>query len=331
MKKRVIAIAICVIILAVILFACTGGGDKAPVNATVVINQGDSVFQIATMLEDEGIIDNAPWFICRLILSGDRSKLHYGTYKLSSEMTYKELIANLSSGGISTAVTMITIPEGYSIQQIAEIVDRSEVQATAEDFYDALDDDYDYDFIKEIPDAQYDYKLQGFLFPSTYEFYTTATAHDVIDKLLGEFENQYKQAGDNMTNHNLYEIVTIASVIEREALLKSELPRISGVVRNRLRSGMPLQIDATVVYAVTEGKYDINSVSYKDLKVDSLYNTYKHPGLPVGPISNPGFNAIKAALNPEINEYLYYHTDETKNDGSHIFTKTFTEHKLTMN
>lgn len=331
MKKKIIAIALCIVVLAVVLFACTGGSGDAPVSATVVINEGDSVFQIASMLEEEGIISNAPWFICRLILSGDRGRLHYGTYNLSSELSYKELIANLSSGGISTSVTMLTIPEGYSIQQIAEIVDRSEINVTAQDFYDALDDDYDYDFLKEIPDADYDYKLQGFLFPSTYEFYTTATAHDIIDKLLGEFENQYKQAGDNMTDLSMYEIVTVASIIEREALLKSELTRISGVVRNRLKSNMPLQFCATVVYAVTEGAYDINVVTYDDLKVDSPYNTYKYPGLPVGPISNPGFNAIKAALNPEINEYLYYHTDETKKDGSHIFTKTFTEHKLTMN
>lgn len=331
MKKKIIAIALCAILLIVALSACTGNKKGDPVNATVVINEGDSIFVIASKLADEGIISSSPWFICRLILTGDRSKLRYGTYNLSSELSYKEMIDALSSGGISTDVTMLTIPEGYSVWQIAELVDKSEINITAQDFYDALDDEYDYDFIKEIPDAEYDYKLQGFLFPSTYEFYTSATAHDVIDKLLGEFENQYKQAGENMTNLSMYEVVTVASIIEREALLKSELPTISGVVRNRLKSNMPLQFCATVVYAVTEGRYDINVVTYDDLKVDSLYNTYKYPGLPVGPISNPGLNALKAALNPEINEYLYYHTNEEKKDGSHIFTKTFTEHKLTMN
>ena len=331
MKKKILAVILCIVILIVGLFACTGGRNQEPVEATIVINEGDSIFKIASSLEKEGIISNAPWFICRLILSGDRSKLHYGTYNLSSEYSYKEMIAALSSGGISTAVTMLTIPEGYSIQQIAQLIESSEIDVTAQEFYDALDDDYNVDFLKDIPESQNrDYKLQGFLFPSTYEFYIDTTAHDIIKTMLNEFERQYKQAGDNVSDMPFYDVVKVASIIEREALLESELATIAGVIHNRLKIDMALQIDATVVYAVTEGKYDKTSVTYDDLEIDSPYNTYMYTGLPAGPVCNPGAAALKAALNPELNEYLYYHTDETKQDGSHIFTKTFTEHKNTM-
>ncbi len=333
MKKKIIAISFIVVLilaLAAGLFACSGGSGEA-VNKTIVINEGDSVFKIASTLEEEGIIGSSPWFILRLIISGDRGKLHYGTYELSSEYSYDKMIEVLSSGGISTAVTMLTIPEGYSIQQMAVLIDESEINVTAQEFYDALNDDYNYSFIKDIPKSDNrDYKLQGFLFPSTYEFYIETTAHDIINTMLGEFDRQFEQAGDNMTDMPFYDIVKIASVIEREALLESELPVIAGVINNRLDIDMPLQVDATVVYAVTEGMYNVNSVTYKDLEVDSPYNTYKYTGLPAGPICNPGAAAIKAALNPQLNEYLYYHTDESKQDGSHIFTTTFEEHKNTM-
>ena len=104
-------------------------------------------------------------------------------------------------------------------------------------------------------------------------------------------------------------------------------PKIAGVIENRLNTGMKLQIDATVVYAISDGMYDVNRVYYKDLEVDSPYNTYKYNGLPVGPIASPGLKSIEAALNPEKHDYFYYRTDSTKNDGSHVFSKDFEEHK----
>ena len=124
--------------------------------------------------------------------------------------------------------------------------------------------------------------------------------------------------------------MTRASVIEKEVKLASERATVSGVISNRIEKGMLLEIDACVLYPLTDGLYDKYRVLYADLEIDSLYNTYKYQGLPIGPISNPGIASIEAALNPEEHEWLYYHTDEGKKDGSHIFTKTFEEHVKTM-
>ena len=192
----------------------------------------------------------------------------------------------------------------------------------ADDFLNALSDNYDYSFIKDIPDVDYKYKLQGFLFPNTYTFSKDTTAHNIIDIMLGEFERQYNSiASENKTAHSMYEIITKASLIERESMIENERYLISGVIENRLEKDMPLQIDATVLYAITDGLYDANVV---------LYNTYKYYGLPVGPICNPGLSSIDAAMKPDSNNYLYYHTNEEKGDGSHIFTETLNEHNETM-
>lgn len=332
MKKIIIAVVCIVLLAAVFLYACAPSHRGETVYSTITINEGDSVFKIASDLEKAGIISNSPAFIAKVFFSGYRSKIKYGTFSLSSDLSYDEILQVISGNGIRTDVATLTIPEGYSLQQIAQLIEKSEIKVTADEFYQALNDDYNFAFIDEIPPSPYrDYMLQGFLFPSTYEFYIDTTAHDIVASLLGEFEKQYANAGDNTTDLSFYQVITVASIIEREALLKNELPVIAGVIRNRLKADMPLQIDATVVYAVTDGKYDKTSVSYADLEVDSRYNTYKYKGLPPGPICNPGAEAIKAALNPQLNEYYFYHTDETKNDGSHIFTSTYEEHSSTMN
>ena len=211
---------------------------------------------------------------------------------------------------------------------MANIVEQGGL-STADEFISALSDSYDYEFIKHIPDGDYDYKLQGFLFPESYEFYNTATAHDVIDKMLSEFEKRYLSVSDDYDN--LFEIITKASIVEKEAKLDSERPTVAGVINNRIKKNMKLEIDACVVYAVTEGLYSIETVYYSHLKKDSPYNTYMYAGLTPGPICCPGITSIEAVINPEKHDYLYYHTDEEKKDGSHIFTKDFETHTATMN
>ena len=192
--------------------------------------------------------------------------------------------------------------------------------------------EFKYDFIKNIPDiAGVKYKLQGYLFPSTYIFAKDADAHEIIDILLGEFEKQYNNVlGDQKVDMSMNEIIVRASLIEREAKLDSERQTISGVIHNRLDIGMNLGIDAMVVYVITDGMYDADRVLYRDLEVDSPYNTYRQPRLPVGAICNPGIESVIAAAYPEEHSYLYYHTDTEKNDGSHIFTETFSEHLATQ-
>ena len=218
----------------------------------------------------------------------------------------------------------VTIPEGYSIEKIVDKLCESGLSVRM-DYESALKDDYDYEFLDMIdpPDDCF-YRLEGFLFPSTYEFYADASAHEIIDRMLGEFEKQYKTVSSSYDN--LFEIITKASLIEREAKVDADRAKIAGVIENRLNADMLLQIDATVIYAISQGKYDIDRVLYEDLEYDSPYNTYKYKGLPIGPIACPGIDSIKAAVNPEKHDYYYYRVDTSKNDGSHIFTQTYDEH-----
>ena len=196
---------------------------------------------------------------------------------------------------------------------------------TKEEFEKALKKKYDYKFLKNVVVSdECKYKLQGFLFPETYEFYTDATAEDVINKMLSKFEEEYKKTGGSY--EDISTIITKASMVEREAKLDSERNMIAGVLENRLDIDMILQIDATVVYAMSDGMYDVERVLFKDLEIDSKYNTYKYKGLPVGPICNPGIESIKAVLKPAEHEYLYYRTTEA-GDGSHRFSKTIEEHE----
>lgn len=296
---------------------------------TVVIPEGASTQQIGEILKENGLIKSVNIFKLRAYRSENGSKMNYGTFTLSDGMCIPDIIDALAGTYSIRPTVTFTVPEGFSVQQIAK---RSEELGicTKEEFLAALDDDYDYAFLDKIPEAEgRDYKLQGFLYPETYEFYLDAEPYDIIDKMLSQFEKELKEAGIK-ANDKLYEAVTLASLLEREAMLESEMPIIAGVVYNRMEIGMRLQIDASVQYVVSKGEYNVNRITYSDLEIDSPYNTYKITGLPVGPISSVSITALEAALNPDRHDYLYYHTDTKKNDGSHIFTKTYEEHLATQ-
>lgn len=292
---------------------------------SVEIPQGSSVFEIADILKEERVISGRTAFLVRTVGTGKRNELKYGTFTFSPEMSYSDVIKTLCTGGAKRETVTVTIPEGYSVEMMIARLTGAGIGTVAE-FEEALSGKYNYKFLDYVnPTKECNYALQGFLFPSTYEFYTDAAAADVIDAMLGEFERQYDALGAGY--EDIYEIITKASLIEREAKLDSERSKIAGVIENRLALDMPLQIDATVVYAISGGMYDVERVYYKDLKKKSAYNTYKNKGLPAGPICSPGIKSIAAACAPENHEYLYYHTDTAKNDGSHIFSKTYEEHK----
>ena len=301
--------------------------DTTPI--TITISENSSSSQIYGILKKNSLAKTKLGFLVNLKLSPYSGKLKAGTFTLNKSMTFDEILKTLSGGGISTRKTFtVTIVEGFSIEKIASKLE-SENICTKEEFLNALNDEYNYNFLKDIPQKEYKYKLQGFLFPSTYEFFEGATAHDVIDKMLGEFEKRYSTLTNN-TDFSMYDVITLASLIEREAQIPSERYTISGVLKNRLNINMPLQIDASIVYFVSGGEYNVDLVTYNHLKMESPYNTYKNTGLPIGPICNPGLESIKAALNPEKHNYLYYHTDETKKDGSHIFTENYGQHLATQ-
>lgn len=332
MKKKslvlcfVLIVAIIVISLPVITevfdFTSTQG---APV--TVTIPQGTPVNNIAQILKDNNLLKSKLAFKIKVKLFG-YNQLNWGTYDLNSGMCLGDILEELSSSrGVKQI--LITIPEGFSVQQIAQRAENEGI-CKKEDFLKALSDEYDYGFIKYIPDGEYDYKLQGFLYPETYSFIPNTDPHTVIDVMLATFDEKYKQSIGEYDS-NIFEIITKASLVEKEAKLEKERPVISGVIENRIKIDMPLQIDAAIAYAVTGGRYDVEGVTLRDLEVESPYNIYRNPGLPAGPICNPGMTSIKSILNPQSHKYLYYHTDNQKNDGSHIFSETYSGHLNTMN
>ena len=222
--------------------------------------------------------------------------------------------------------------EGYTAELAAKKFEQKDI-CKAEDFLKAAGDldGYSYEWLESVPKkAQVSYKLQGFLFPDTYEVYKHTDAKKIVAMMLNNFNTKWEQISkENKTGLTPYEIVTLASVVEREAKVDAEYAKISGVIYNRLDKKMKLQIDATVLYPLTKGKYNKKRTLYKDLEVDSPYNTYKNQGLPAGPICNPGINALKAAVSPQKHSYLYYHTDKT-GKGTHIFSETFSQHEESL-
>lgn len=296
---------------------------------TVQIPMSSSEKWIAGILKDAGVINYELSFRIKMKNSPYRGKLNYGKYVLNKKMPLDDIIDALIKPSVwDENEVKLTIPEGFSAERIAVRCEELGL-VTKDEFLAELENGkFDYEFIKDIPvNSDVKYKLQGYLFPSTHMFDSTADAHKIIDTLLGEFEIQYETVKNMLPDGmSMAEAINRAALIEREAKLDSERSIISGVIQNRLDIGMLLQIDASVVYALSDGLYDVDRVLYKDLEMDSPYNTYKYKGLPAGPICNPGIEAIIAAMTPQEHNYLYYHTDTEKNDGSHIFSETFSQH-----
>ena len=212
---------------------------------------------------------------------------------------------------------MLSIPQ-YAIQNcvITEL-------CTAEEFIHICNtEEFEYEFLKDLPDREY--RLEGYLFPDTYFLSEAMTGYDVADMLLSRFAQMYTEKYQQAVESSAYtldEIVTIASMIEKEIKVAEERPRASGVIYNRLRDGIMLGIDATVLYAL--GK-TAGELTQEDLNIDSPYNTRNRFGLPLGPICNPGESAFEAALYPETHDYFYYVVEAVGKDN-HVYCKTYEE------
>lgn len=292
------------------------------VEKQIVIPKGSGLKSIAGILEEENLIKDSLIFELYCKLNDKSDNIKAGKYSIKTSMSVPEIVEAISNSGNAIVDTVkFTIPEGYKQDQIVEklsslgVVSREEIEA-------ALDSKkYNYDFIGQIPDREK--KLEGYLFPDTYEIYKDATAEDIIDKLLGRFNKVFTEEYRNRAKEmgmTVDQVVVLASIIEREAKLDNERNTISAVFQNRLKKNMLLQSCATVQYLFKEQK---EVLTYKDLEIKSPYNTYINIGLPPGPIASPGLKSIEAALYPEDTDYLYF---VARNDGSHIFTKTYSEH-----
>ncbi|MDR2610968.1 MAG: endolytic transglycosylase MltG [Clostridiales Family XIII bacterium] len=287
------------------------------------IEKGATTDDIANALEDKGLTRNAMFFKIHSKFAGNDGRYREGIYELSKSMSMDSMMQLLIGGTQNTNIIKFTIPEGLTTKQTIKILAETGLATEEELMNEVKNGVFDYKFLEDTP-AGSENRLEGFLYPKTYEVYKQATAHDAIDVMLKQFDKEFTQEFSDQAkkdNCTVYEIVTIASMIERETSVEAEKSVIARVIYNRLKKDMKLQIDATVQYALPEVK---KNLTYDDLKVESPYNTYLHKGLPPGPICSPSISSIKGALWPDTNEYLYYVLKPAL-DGTHNFAKTDSE------
>ena len=291
--------------------------DRLAPDRIIVIRPGTPTSAIAATLHEAGIIRAASHFVLAARARGVARSLRDGEYRLSAAMPLLAIVDTLARGDV--VLHPVTIPEGFTAEQIvralvqAGLGDPGRLRALAR----GGAGQFEYDFLRGVPGRA----LEGYLFPDTYHFPRFLDEREVLDRFLAQFAETvvplWQAAG---TGRSLHEIITIGSLIEREARTPGDQGLIAGVLYNRLSRGWRLEVDATVLYALGRHK---SSVTYADLKVNSPYNTYLHAGLPPGPIANPGLRAIRAALHPTRTDYLFY---VARPDGSHAFSRTLSDH-----
>jgi UPF0755 protein len=283
---------------------------EIPAGGPIIINiQGGSSLQsISNQLADAKVIDSPFLFRMLTVILGKQDSLSGGPYLFDSQSySMYDVVRRLADGERGFKSVRVTIPEG------------SNVFAIAKKIHQAIDSIDENDFVDK---AQ---KYEGYLFPDTYFFMPYNTADDVIKQMRNNFDDQVMQnlkLQNDIQNsgHSLQEIITMASILEGEVRTTDDRKMVADILWRRIAKGMPLQVDSTFSYINQKGSADL---TMSDLKIDSPYNTYKNKGLPPGPISNPGLDAIGAAANPEPNKYLFFLSDS---NGFTHFAETFAEH-----
>jgi UPF0755 protein len=288
--------------------------DRPP-SKVVVISEGSTFQQVARLLEREQLIMSQSAFVLLgKVYVADR-KIHPGEYELNAAMSSADILEKLIAGRV--ILHSVTIPEGYTISQIGDVLAQHQITDRAEFVRLAKDKS----FMKTLGISTE--SLEGYLYPDTYRFARPTTEKDVIKAMvdqLGQVMTAEWQARAKDLRMTVHEVLTLASMIEKETGAGDERPQISSVFHNRLKKKIPLQSDPTVIYGLPN--FDGN-LHKKDLLHPSPYNTYRWAGLPPGPIASPGAQAIRAALYPTPSSYLYF---VSKNDGTHQFSSTLVEH-----
>lgn len=295
--------------------------EAIPVRVT--IPAGSSGAQIAKILADKGLIKSELLFRLLVRKEGVAQDLKAGEYQLSPTLTPLELINKLTTGDVISDYVRVTIPEGYTVKQITDLLE-AEGLIQRERFLQLVQEgDFPFSFIDKIP-ADVDYRLEGYLFPDTYHIDLEMDEKAIIQLMLQRFDQVISETRINelasQLDMTLHEAVTLASIVEKEAKLPEERAVIAGVFHNRLEKGMMLGSCATIQYILGEPKARLLT---SDTQIPSPYNTYLHTGLPPGPIAMPGKDSLLAAVKPAETEYYYF---RARDDGSHYFTKTLAEH-----
>jgi len=286
---------------------------------TFSVRKGEGTKEIAINLEREKLIKMATLFRVYTIFTGISNKLQAGEYSLSPSMTIPEITEKLVSGDVIEE--QITIIEGWDLRDLAEYL--GEMGFNKDEFLELIKKDFSGDF-SFLEDKPKDLSLEGYLFPDTYKIKKGVTLEEIINKALQNFDKKLTQElRQEIVNQNktIFEIITMASMIEKEVKTLEDKKIVSGILWKRLENDVLLQVDSTIPYVT--GKKD--PVSIDETKIDSPYNTYKYGGLPLGPICNPGLESILAAIYPESSDYWYYLSTP---DGKTIFSKTLEEHNI---
>jgi len=281
--------------------------ERNPETKIFLINKGEPIRTVATNLKKEGLIRDPLAFFIMVKRQNVEKYIQAGDFRLSTAMSASAILTELQHGTIDV---WITIPEGWRKEEIA------------------------LELAKElaIPENEFiEHAQEGYMFPDTYLFPREASGSAVAEKMLSTFDQKVTEPLSNQISSSgftLNEIITLASIVEREALYDEERPMIASVLINRLNAGQALEVDATIQYIVgyqaDEKDWWKASITVEDKELDSLYNTYKYPGIPPDPIANPGLSSINAVLNPAESDYLYYLHD---GDGVVHFATTFQEHQ----
>lgn len=334
---------IAIVVLAIAAFAATSllrgcsaeaediDGSQVAVAADVkvTIPDGSTASNTAKLLESSGVVPDADEFLAYAKGAGLDSRFKSGVYTFTAGMTLEQVAKTIVSG--ASSADTLTIPEGYTVAQIASAVEKSTSGSiSADDFTkQAVASNYvsDYPFLSDA----YDDSLEGFLFPKTYDLSGAKTADDVIRMMLDQYATEVASLDYSYpTSKGLsaYQVLVMASVIEKEAAPDANHPderaQVSSVFYNRLAADMALQSDATMGY-VTGGE-----VTPEDLQTESPYNTYLNKGLPAGPICNPSIESLKAACNPATTDYLYFFIVNETGYSDHAFSKTLDEHNAAI-
>jgi len=325
-----ILIVISIVMLASVLNSCKVVSDEKiediekGIEVEVEIKEGMTLKEISNLLEEEGIVSNGFLFRLYVEQEGMEKKLLPGKYKLLTGSEYNIVLEKISAG-VPETIYKVTIPEGYVIGKTINKIGEELPFIEISDLEEAINiNNYNYEF---LDDSQ---SLEGFLFPKTYDVSINYTAMDIIEMMLAQYQYEvstldYSNAREN--SFSAYDILIIASMIEREAYIPEERELISAVIHNRLKIGMSLGIDATLAYYLNKWN---DPLTKSDLEIDTEYNTRLYAGLPPTPICNPGLVSIEAALNPADVDYLYFVITDEENH-IHSFSNSFDEHEQLQN
>ena len=296
--------------------------------ALFTINKGQGVREIGNNLARANLIRYSFFFEIYLYFNKQGKSLKAGDYELSKSLTMSEIVSKIVAGDVIKKT--ITIIEGWDIGDISEYLEKEKIamiEATLDFDNKEQRESYFSKSFSFLADKPKNNGLEGYLFPDTYSYSIEDKLEDIIKRMLSNFDKMTKDLRVEISSQRktVFEIIIMASMLEKEVKTLEDKKMVAGVLFNRLEIGMPLQVDSTITYIT---KKNTTAILKEELEIDSLYNTYKYRGLPYGPISNPGIESIKAAIYPTENNYLYYLSTK---EGETVFSKTLKEHNQAIN